>query len=126
VEPGETPEAESMRRFRREQKGRPGPRRPPPPRSPDLDRDKMLTLIGIGALIAVAPAFDVDVGFVALSIAAVLSLISPASTEGAVDKIAWPTVLLICGIVMYVALLENIGTIEWLGERSAPRRSRRC
>jgi di/tricarboxylate transporter len=87
--------------------------------APTLDRDKILTLIGIATLIAVALAFDVDVGFVALSIAAVLSVISPKSTKGAVDKVAWSTVLLICGIVMYVSLLENLGTIDWLGEQVA-------
>ena len=86
---------------------------------PELDRDKILTLVGIFVLIVVALAFEVDVGFVALSIAAVLSLISPASTKGAVNKIAWSTVLLICGIVMYVGLLEEIGTIDWLGEQVA-------
>jgi di/tricarboxylate transporter len=84
---------------------------------PELDRDKILTLIGIATLIAVALAFDVDVGFVALSIALVLSLISPQATKDAVNKVAWPTVLLICGIVMYVTLLENLGTIDWLGEQ---------
>jgi Na+/H+ antiporter NhaD/arsenite permease-like protein len=86
---------------------------------PKLDRDKILTLIGILTLIFVALAFDVDVGFVALSIAAVLSLISPKSTKGAVNKVAWPTVLLICGIVMYVGLLETLGSIDWLGEQVA-------
>ena len=40
-------------------------------------------------------------------------------SKGAVNKVAWPTVLLICGIVMYVGLLENIGTIDWLGEQVA-------
>jgi Na+/H+ antiporter NhaD/arsenite permease-like protein len=89
------------------------------PEVPELDRDKILTLIGILALIFVALAFDVDVGFVALSIAAVLSLISPKSTKGAVNKVAWPTVLLICGIVMYVGLLETLGSIDWLGEQVA-------
>jgi di/tricarboxylate transporter len=84
---------------------------------PELDRDKVATLIGIAALIVVALAFDVDVGFVALSIALVLSLISPQATKDAVSKVAWPTVLLICGIVMYVTLLENLGTIDWLGEQ---------
>ena len=49
---------------------------------PTLDRDKVLTLIGIVTLIVVALAFDVDVGFVALSIAAVLSLISPQVDQG--------------------------------------------
>jgi di/tricarboxylate transporter len=86
---------------------------------PTLDRDKVLTLVGIVALIATALAFDVDVGFVALSIAAILSVLSPAATKGAVNKVAWPTVLLICGIVMYVGLLENIGTIDWMGEQVA-------
>jgi di/tricarboxylate transporter len=86
---------------------------------PDLDREKVLTLIGIVSLIIVALSFDVDVGFVALTIAAILSVISPAAGKGAVNKVAWPTVLLICGIVMYVGLLENIGTIDWLGEQVA-------
>jgi di/tricarboxylate transporter len=84
---------------------------------PALDRDKVATLIGIATLIIVALVFEVDVGFVALSIALVLSLISPQATKDAVSKVAWPTVLLICGIVMYVTLLENLGTIDWLGEQ---------
>jgi di/tricarboxylate transporter len=87
---------------------------------PSLDRDKVLTLIGIVALIIVALAFDVDVGFVALSIAAVLSLIMPqAAGKDAINKIAWPTVLLICGIVTYVSLLETLGSIDWMGEQVA-------
>ena len=86
---------------------------------PELDRDKILTLVGIFTLIVVALAFDVDVGFVSFSIAAVLMLISPKARKGAVEKVAWSTVLLICGIVMYVGLLEQIGTIDWLGEQVA-------
>jgi hypothetical protein len=42
-----------------------------PAEVPELDRDKILTLVGIVTLIVVALAFDVDVGFVALTIAAV-------------------------------------------------------
>jgi di/tricarboxylate transporter len=87
---------------------------------PTLDRDKAITLVGIVALIVVALAFDVDVGFVALSIAAVLSLIMPkAAGKDAIDKIAWPTVLLICGVVTYVSLLETLGSIEWMGDQVA-------
>jgi di/tricarboxylate transporter len=86
---------------------------------PELDRDKVLTLIGIGTLIVVALAFEVDVGFVALSIAVVLGLFMPQATKEAVNKVAWPTVLLICGIVTYVSLLETLGSIDWLGEQVA-------
>jgi di/tricarboxylate transporter len=86
---------------------------------PELDRNKVLTLIGIATLIVVALAFDVDVGFVALSIAVVLGLFMPQATKEAVGRVAWPTVLLICGIVTYVGLLENLGSIDWLGEQVA-------
>jgi di/tricarboxylate transporter len=128
-EPGGEPEEERTRRFEREQREKAATANRPPMAGgaatstagevPELDRDKILTLIGIGALIIVALAFDVDVGFVALSIAAVLMLISRETTKDAVNKVAWPTVLLICGIVTYVGLLENIGTIDWLGEQVA-------
>jgi di/tricarboxylate transporter len=131
VEPGEAGgEAAKTTRFERKVQEREATAAGSPPIAggatttastdvPELDRDKILTLIGIVTLVVVALAFDVDVGFVALSIAAVLSVISPKSTRGAVNMVAWPTVLLICGIVMYVGLLENIGTIDWLGEQVA-------
>ena len=130
VEPGETGDEERTGRFEREVEERKqagtGPKpiaggatTTAPAEVPELDRDKILTLVGILSLIVVALAFDVDVGFVAFSIAAVLMLISPRARKGAVEKVAWSTVLLICGIVMYVGLLEEIGTIDWLGEQVA-------
>jgi Na+/H+ antiporter NhaD/arsenite permease-like protein len=129
VEPGETEDLERSGRFEREVEEREKAGTGPKPIAggataaaepvPELDRDKVLTLVGIAALIVVALAFDVDVGFVAFSIAAVLMLLSPGISKGAVTKVAWPTVLLICGVVMYVGLLEEIGTIDWLGEQVA-------
>jgi di/tricarboxylate transporter len=130
VTPGETDEeAERTRRFERRQAERAETEERAPMAGgstmtidsevPPLDRDKILTLIGILSLVVVALAFDVDVGFVALSIAAVLALVSPEIGKAAVSKIAWPTVLLICGIVMYVGLLEELGSIDWLGEQVA-------
>ncbi|MDJ0114049.1 anion permease, partial [Rhodococcus erythropolis] len=47
------------------------------------------------------------------------TLIFPASARGAVDKISWGTVLLIGGIVTYVALLQNQNTVQWLGDSVA-------
>ncbi|MFF0725954.1 SLC13 family permease [Streptomyces sp. NPDC004134] len=80
-----------------------------------LDRDRILTLTGLLCLAVGALFFDLNVGMVAITVAAVLTLLSPASAKGCVNEIAWPTVLLVCGIVLYVSLMENIGTIEWLG-----------
>ena len=38
-----------------------------------------------------------------------------SSAKGVVNQVAWPTVLLICGIVTYVSLMERMGTIDFLG-----------
>lgn len=81
-----------------------------------LDRNRILTLVGILGLAVAVLFFEQDVGFTAITVAVVLSLFSPSISKGAVSAIAWPTVLLICGIVTYVSLMENIGTIDWLGE----------
>jgi len=80
-----------------------------------LTRDHVLTLLGLAALAVGALAFGLDVGFTALTVAALLSLASPASAKAAIGQVAWPTVLLICGIVTFVSLMEKVGTIDWLG-----------
>ncbi|MCE7001341.1 hypothetical protein LWC34_00570 [Kibdelosporangium philippinense] len=80
-----------------------------------LDHNRILTLVGIVGLAVGALFFDLDVGLLALTVVVVLSLVSPATTREAVDKVAWATVLLICGIVTYVSLLEDIGTVDYLG-----------
>ncbi|MBP2324216.1 di/tricarboxylate transporter [Kibdelosporangium banguiense] len=80
-----------------------------------LDHNKILTLIGIVGLAVGALFFDLDVGLLSLTVVVVLTLVSPSTTRDAVDKVAWSTVLLICGIVTYVSLLEDIGTVDYLG-----------
>jgi di/tricarboxylate transporter len=80
-----------------------------------LDRDRILTLVGLVTLAVGALFFDLNVGLVAITVGVVLSLISPASAKECVSQIAWPTVLLVCGIVTYVSVMQEIGTIKWLG-----------
>jgi hypothetical protein len=77
--------------------------------------EQILTLLGIASLVVLTVAFGYNVGFVALTIAVVLSLIYTNSAKAAVAGVAWPTVLLIGGIITYVALLQEQGTVEWLG-----------
>ncbi|WP_433701120.1 SLC13 family permease [Nocardiopsis sp. CA-288880] len=80
-----------------------------------LTRDRVLTLLGIAALGVGALAFGLDVGLTAISVGVVLSIVSPGGAKGVVNQVAWPTVLLICGIVTYVSLMERMGTIDFLG-----------
>lgn len=89
------------------------------PASLRLDLPIALTLLGLLSLVGGALFFDLDVGLMALTISVVLTLAAPKSAKGAVDKCAWSTVLLVCGIVTYVSQMERLGTIDWLGERVA-------
>ncbi|MDR1355730.1 MAG: hypothetical protein LBJ43_05690 [Propionibacteriaceae bacterium] len=61
----------------------------------------------------------IDVGWTALAIGAVLTLIFPKAAKGAVSQIAWPTLLLVCGIVTYVSMLEKHGIVKWVGTLAA-------
>ena len=52
-----------------------------------------------------------------------------ATSSGADSRIAWSVVLLICGIVTYVAVLQRFGTVDAIGaasQASAPRCSAPC
>jgi Na+/H+ antiporter NhaD/arsenite permease-like protein len=84
-----------------------------------LDRNRILTLIGIVGLAIGALFYGLNVGFMAITVAVLLSLAAPNVTKNAVNKVAWSTVLLICGIVTYVSLMERIGTIDHLGNSVA-------
>ena len=87
--------------------------------APVLDLQRGLTLAGLVLLAVLALVFKLDVGFTALAVAVLLTLIFPASAKGAVDKVSWGTVLLIAGIVTYVELLSEQGTIDRFGDAVA-------
>ncbi|MEV1178632.1 SLC13 family permease [Nonomuraea sp. NPDC049784] len=84
-----------------------------------LTPHQALTLTGIVALCLAVLVFKLDVGLTAVTVAVVLSLTSPKTNKGAVEKVAWPTVLLICGVVTYVGVLQEIGTVDYVGSSVA-------
>ncbi|MFJ8815608.1 SLC13 family permease [Amycolatopsis thermoflava] len=81
-----------------------------------LNRDRILTVLGLLVLVVGALGFGVDIGLLALSVAVVLSLFAPGSAKEALNQVSWGVVLLICGIITYVGLLEDHGTVSYLGE----------
>jgi di/tricarboxylate transporter len=81
-----------------------------------LDRDRSLTLGGLALLVVGALVFDLDIGLMAITVGVLLSLVAPRGAKGAVGQIAWPTVLLICGIVTFVGLMQELDTPGFLGE----------
>lgn len=87
----------------------------PPPQQNKLNLTKSLTLLALGVLAAMSVIFDLDVGMVGVCLAVVLQLAFPTSSGNALAKVAWEVILLICGILTYIATLERIGTVDLLG-----------
>ncbi|HKQ76384.1 MAG TPA: SLC13 family permease [Blastocatellia bacterium] len=85
------------------------------PRAPGLRVDQLCTLLAILAVAVAAFVFGHSIGLVAFTAAAAIHLIFPSSSGEADKKIAWGVVLLVCGIVTYVAALQRYGTIEAAG-----------
>ncbi len=88
----------------------------PEPASPEFGRERLLTLLTLGAMAIAAVVFRVDIGVASMVAAALLAIAAPRSQKGAVDRVAWSTVLLIAGVVTYVALLQRAGTVSAAGD----------
>ncbi|WP_328814130.1 SLC13 family permease [Rhodococcus sp. NBC_00297] len=83
-----------------------------------LNWEQGLTLTSIVALLACA-MFGVDVGVASLIISVVLLLVCPTRVSESMKQIAWPAALLVCGVVTYMGVLTQNGTIEYLGDTAA-------
>lgn len=81
-----------------------------------LDRDRIVTLASMVALVVGALVLDLDVGLMSLTAAVLLTLLAPTTAKDAVGQINWSVVLLVCGIVTYVGLMQEIGTVDYLGD----------
>ena len=80
-----------------------------------LTRDRVLTLLGLLALVLCTLVFELDAGLVAMTVAMVLTIVSPKVARNAPAEVTWPTVLLICGVLTYVGVLKEMGTIDYAG-----------
>lgn len=77
---------------------------------------RIATLVALVALVVAVLVLDLDAGLTAITLAVVLSTAWPQDSKRAVGEIAWSTVLLICGVLTYVGVLQEMGTIKWAGE----------
>ncbi len=78
--------------------------------------DQVLTLLGLATVAVLALVFDLDIGFVSITVATVLATFAAARHKGAVSQISWSTVLLIAGVLSFVFVLQEAGTIDYVGE----------
>jgi hypothetical protein len=81
--------------------------------------DQVATIVGLLVFAVLTVVYKLDVGFTSILIGVVIALFSPQATKGAVDKIAWSTVLLIVGVLTYVGVLQAAGTIDYISDAIA-------
>jgi di/tricarboxylate transporter len=87
------------------------------PSAAGLRPDQMCTVLALLAVAVAALGFGLNIGFLAFAAATLLQLIFPATGAGVDKKIAWGVVLLVCGIITYVAALQRYGTVQAVGDR---------
>ncbi|MDN3711524.1 hypothetical protein QWZ10_06280 [Paracoccus cavernae] len=78
-----------------------------------------MTIIGLALVAVLVLAFKLDIGFVSLSVGLVIALSQPNLQKRAMSQVAWPEIMLITGVGTYIAVLEGMGTIDFIGNSVA-------
>ncbi|AUI53684.1 SLC13 family permease [Arthrobacter crystallopoietes] len=75
---------------------------------------RVLTLVGIGALLVLTTVFALDVGVASLVVALALIACNSGVQKPAVESMPWSAIILVTGIVTYVGMLEEMGALAEL------------
>jgi hypothetical protein len=88
------------------------PPEPPPTPRPVNQRYLTASLISIVAFVLITVVFRLDVGLTAITLAFLLQLaFRPPETE-LLQKVPWNVVLLLGGLVIYLGMLDTVGTLH--------------
>ncbi|TNC25725.1 SLC13 family permease [Amycolatopsis alkalitolerans] len=77
---------------------------------------QVCSLVGVAVFVAVVLIFSVDPGLVAFAVALVLQLLFRPDERELVRSLPWAVVLVITGVLLYVGLLEKIGTFATIAK----------
>lgn len=75
---------------------------------------QMVTLAALATLAVGTVAFDMDIGVLSMSLALVLAIINPSAAKNAMNKVSWPTAVLVCGVLTFINVLQAAGTVEFV------------
>lgn len=74
-----------------------------------------VTLASMVVLAVGTTAFGLDITALALVLVVALATARPADAKQAMGTIPWPVVVLVTGMVTYITVLEEAGTVEYVG-----------
>jgi di/tricarboxylate transporter len=86
-----------------------------------VQRVTILAMVALVGTVVIANAIGAspDLGVLTFALGAVLVVFDPKSCGVGISKIDWGTILLVCGIITYVNLLDTMGAIDLLGKFAA-------
>ncbi len=80
---------------------------------------QLVTVAGLVALAVLTLMYKLDIGFVAITIGLLISILSPQVQKRAIGQVSWPEIMLIVGVSTYVGVMQKMGTITWVGDSVA-------
>ena len=78
-----------------------------------------VTFAGLAALAVLTLAFKLEIGFVAIAVGLLLSFVSLESQRGVLSRLPWSEIVLILGVATYVAVMQKMGVIDYVGRQVA-------
>ncbi len=79
-----------------------------------VTRVQKLTLALIGIVLILVLVFHLPISFIAIAAGAVLAFTDLSKQNEAIAGISWSTVLLVAGMITYISVLQEVGTIDHL------------
>ncbi|MCX8562834.1 SLC13 family permease [Mycolicibacterium mucogenicum] len=79
-----------------------------------VTRVQQLTLALIGIVLILVLVFHLPISFIAIAAGAVLAFTDLSKQNEAIAGISWSTVLLVAGMITYISVLQEVGTIDHL------------
>ncbi len=86
---------------------------------PAFNRQQIITLVGIAAILVLVMFFKVDIGWAGILVAAVAILLGASTCADALKKVSLPSLILVCGVGQLLAIVSELGGFELLGNALA-------
>lgn len=80
------------------------------------DSRQVLTLVLIAAILLLVLVLQLPISFVSIGAGLVLAFTDLKAQNDAIGRISWSTVLLVGGMITYISMLEDMGTIDHLAD----------
>ena len=77
---------------------------------------QVVSLIGIAVFVAAVLIFSVDVGLTAFAVALILQVVFRPDEKEVLRSLPWGVVLVVSGVLLYVGMLEQIGTFDAIAD----------